>query len=212
MRTRRWFPGIALLGMLAASSCAPTTKMLTSWTSPNLQQGSVKKILVLGVAKDLSIRRYYEDSFVSTLQGLKYGAVPSYLWIPDMPKELDKEMLAKKIAEAGVTHVLVTRLVDQKTVQTYTPPTYATVGASPYYPGWYGSYYSYWSVGYTTTMSPGYVTESQVVSLETGLYRASDEELIWTGITETWVADNRSKNVDAVIKKVVYELRAKAVL
>jgi hypothetical protein len=203
---------LGFMGLLATASCGPTTKMLTSWTSPNLEQGTVKKILVLGVARDLSLRRTYEDSFVRTLQGLKYGAVPSYLWVPDMPDELNKEMLGKKIREAGVSHVIVTRLVDEKTVKTYTPPSYATVGVSPYYPGWYGSYYSYWSVGYTTMVSPGYVSESQVVSLETGLYDAEDEELIWTGITETWVSDNRTKNVDAVIKKVVYELRAKGVL
>lgn len=212
MRSRGWVVFLLTIGLLGAASCGPSTKMLTSWTAPDFQKSTIKKILVLGVAKDLSLRRHYEDSFVQTLQGLKYGAVPSYLWIPDMPKELDKEMLGKKIAEAGVTHVLVTRLVDQKTVQTYTPPSYATVGVSPYYPGWYGSYYSYWSVGYTTMVSPGYVSENTVFSLETGLYDASDEKLLWTGITETWLADNPTKNIDAVIKKVVYELQAKGVL
>lgn len=212
MRARVPLLGLGLLALVAAGACAPSTKMLTSWTAPNYQQGTIKKVFVLGVAQDFSIRRTYEDNFAATLQGRGFQAIPGWQWIPDMPKELDKEALLAKFKENGVTHVLVTRLVDQKTVQSYTPPSYATVAVAPYYPGWYGSYYSYWSVGYTTAMSPGYVSESTVVSLETNLYDAGKEELIWTGVTETWVSGSPSQNIDAVIKKVVYELRAKGVL
>lgn len=212
MRAPRSIVWIALVSLAAAGGCAPTTRMLTSWSAPDFRQGSVEKVLVLAVARDVSIRRSYEDTFVRTLEKHGYAAVPSYLWIPEMPKELDKALIAQKVKENGVTHVLATRLVDQKTVRTYTPPSYATVGVAPYYPGWYGSYYSYWSVGYSTVMTPGSVTEEQVVSLETNLYDASEEKLIWTGITETWISSTPSQNVDAVIDKVVYELRAKGIL
>jgi hypothetical protein len=210
MRRCSWILGIIVLAVLSSVRCTPTTKLVNSWTAPDVNKASVKKVLVLGIARDLPIRRAYEDEFVKTLQGLKYEAVASYNWIPDMPKELDKDMLRQKMKENGVTHVIATRVVDEKTVTSYIPPSYSTAG--PYYPGWYGSYYSYWSVGYSGVYSPGYTTVSQVVSLETNLYDVSTEKLLWTGITDTWVGDDRFENVDPVIRKVVYDLRTKKVI
>jgi hypothetical protein len=197
------------MALVVAGSCAPRTKMLNSWTEPSFQHGTVKKVLVLGIAQNPSVRRQFEDDFVTSLKSLGYEAVASYFWLPEVSKDLDRDLLAAKVRENSVTHVIVTRLVDQKTVTSYTPPSYASVGVSPYYPGYYGSYYSYWSVGYTTMVSPGYVTEELVVSLETNLYEAATEKLIWTGLTETWISGSPSANVEAVIKKVVYELRSK---
>jgi hypothetical protein len=207
--------GNVALGLVLAlaTGCGPSTKMLATWSAPDVERERVSKVLVLGVARDPTIRRSYEDEFVRTLERHDYEAVASYEWIAEVIPELDKQVLRERIEQNGVTHVLTTRLVDQKTVETYTPPTYATVGYAPYYPGWYGSYYSYWSVGYTTMTSPGYVTASQVVSLETNLYRASDEKLLWTGLTETWVSDYPlQENISSVIQKVVFSLRQKKIL
>jgi hypothetical protein len=201
-----------LLGfVLLGASCAPTTKMVTSWSAPDYQPGSVKKILVAGVARDASIRRVYEDRFVKKLKGLGYEAVASYLWVPDL-SAVDKEAIKARVVQEGVTHVLATRLVDQKTVETYVPPTTVATPVAPYYPTWYGSYYSYWSTGWSYSTSPGYVTQETVVSLETNLYNAGDEALIWTGLTETWIWESPSDNIEPVIQKTMTELRSKKIL
>ncbi|HXJ68303.1 MAG TPA: hypothetical protein VNM39_05320, partial [Verrucomicrobiae bacterium] len=60
--------------------------------------------------------------------------------------------------------------------------SYSTVAApSPYYGGWYG----YYSMGYSYMTSPGYVEENKVYRLETNLYDAKGDKLIWSGLTET---------------------------
>jgi hypothetical protein len=201
----------ALAALLLSAACAPTTKMLTSWKAPTFREGSVKNVLVLGVGRDNSIRRLYEDSFVAALKDRGYGAVPSYDRITE-PDKLDKEAFAAQLKQEGVTHVIATRVVDQKTIETYVPPTVMTVGAAPYWPGYYSAWPSYWSVGYTTSVSPGYVTSEDKYSLETNLYDVGTGELVWTGLSETWVSTSPQANVAAVIDKVVYELRSKKIL
>jgi hypothetical protein len=199
---------------LAASvaSCGPSTKMLNAWTAPEFQSGSIRKVMVLGVARNEGIRRSYEDKFVGKLKDLGYDATVSYLWAPDVSKP-DSAAVHAKAVEAGVTHIITTRLIDKKMVETYIPPTYVSTGYGyPGYPGYYGSWGSYWSMGYTYAVDPGYVSQDLVISLETNLYGVDKANLLWSGITETWVASDPASNVDAVIEVTVAELRANGIL
>ena len=72
--------------------------------------------------------------------------------------------------------MLVTRLVDQETVNQYYPPTYSSV-PSAYYGGWYG----YYNMGYTYMSSPGYSETNHVYRLETNLYDRAGDKLLWSG-------------------------------
>jgi len=201
---------LALLATLAVAACAPKTTLLSSWLAPGFQPGSVSKVLVLGVAADSSIRRQYEDMFCAELVKLGVAGIPGYKWVPD-PGKLDKDALAQRAKAEGVTHVIVTRVVDRQKVETYHPPSTATVGVG-YGPGWYGSYGSFYATGYSYVTSPGYVTTNDVVSLETNVYGTAKEDLIWSGMSETWVDGSGQKNLDPVIHSFVWELRGKKVL
>ena len=87
--------------------------------------------------------------------------------------------------------------VDRKDV--YVPPTtYVSSYPSYGYP-YYGSWYGYYSHGYTVTHDPGYTYEKVTVSLETNLYNASDEAIIWSGQSQTF----DPKGVDDVIGPTV---------
>jgi hypothetical protein len=203
---------VATLTLAAAlCACSPKTKLLESWAAPGFQRESVKKILVLGVAPDSALRRLFEETFAADLQKRGYEAIPGYRWVAD-PAKLDKDALQGRMLAEGVTHVLVTRVTNKTRVETYHPPTVATVGVSPYGPGWYGGWGSYYAVGYTTVTSPGYVSSSDVVNLETNFYAAGADELLWSGLSETWVEGSGAENVRPVIDAVVYAMRAQRIL
>jgi hypothetical protein len=107
--------------------------------------------------------------------------------------------------------VIVTRLVDQETVQEYYPPSYTTVAApSAYYGGWYG----YYSLGYTYMSSPGYVAENKVFRLETNLYDVKESKLLWSGLTETTVAQGESPQgeIQPVIDALLADMQKKGIL
>lgn len=201
----------AVLALMASCS---STNIVHSWAAPGATKASVKKVLVFGISNNPPLRRQYEDTFAAELEKLGYKTVSGYLWAPDA-SHLDRDAIIAKIKSEGVTHVVVTRLVKAKDVETYHAPT--TVGVSyGYGPGYYGGWYPYYSAGYATVIEPGYTTVDTVVTLETNFYDASKgdkDALVWSGESATWTdqAQTGSK-VDSVVHALVYDMRQKKVI
>lgn len=203
---------LAAAAVAMTMSCS-STKIVHSWSAPGASKAAVKKVLVLGVSTNPPLRRIYEDTFCVELEKLGYKTVSGYVWAPDAAN-LDREAITAKIRAENVTHVLVTRLVRAKDVETYHAPT--TVGVSyGYGPGYYGAWSSYYTVGYGAVVEPGYTTVDTVVTLETNFYDASKEKeaLVWSGESATWTdqAQTGSK-VNSVVHALVYEMRQKGVI
>jgi hypothetical protein len=202
---------VLALGVL---DCASTTTMLSSSTTPDFRPGTVKKVFVVGVAQNDSLRRLYEDSFVTSLQRDKYVGEVSYRRIPDPePKKIDKDAVAADLVRDGFTHVLVTRLVSVEDRETYVAPSTMAVGVGyGGYGGYYGGWYPYMSMSYGYVTTPGYTTIDRVVCLETNLYDLATQKLVWTGQTQHWVDQSAEENVRKVIYAVISDLRAKKVI
>jgi len=180
--------------------CA-TTSMLSSWVDPEAAGKKLDKVLVIGIAKNHVVRRQYEDTFVRQLTAKGARAIPSYQLLPDA-NQISEESIAPHIAENQITQVLVTRLVDRKTVSTYVPPTttmYAT-GYPSYYPSYYGSWYGYYNTGYAAVSSPGYTYDTEYVNLETNVYDIAAQKLVWTGLTETELGGQVDAQIDEFIQ------------
>jgi hypothetical protein len=204
---------LAAAATILIGACA-STKIVHSWSAPDFNKETIKKVLVLGVSANPSIRRTYEDTFSVELEKLGYVAVSGYLWIPD-PSHLDREAIIARIRAENVTHVLVTRIARVQDIETYHAPTVTTVGYGGYGPGYYGSWSSYYTVGYSSVASPGYTTTDTVVTLETNFYDASKEKdaLVWSGESKTWTDQAQSgSKINSVISAIVYDMRAKRVL
>lgn len=215
MRHTQRLMSIAAAGVFLVTACV-STKMVHSWVLPGFNKESVKKVLVLGISPNAALRRTYEDSFSVELEKRGYQAVSGYLWAPDAAN-LDREAIIAKIHAEHVTHVLVTRLVKSKDVETYHSPTVMSVGYGGYGPGYYGSWSTYYSAGYGAVVSPGYTTTNTVVTLETNFYDAAKEKdaLVWSGESDTWTDQSESgtnSNIDSVISQLIYQMRAQKVL
>jgi len=187
---------LALIGLLASCS---STKLLSTWTEPSAQGKKLGKVLVVGVAQNATTRRQYEDSFVRELASKKIAAIASYQHLPDAAT-LSKEAADPIIASENITQVLVTRVVDTKTVTSYVPPTTTVVGGYPgYYPGYYGSWSGYYGYGYSSVTSPGYTYDTTYVNLESNIYEVASGKLIWSGLTETAIGSSVDGEISAFI-------------
>jgi len=82
MRVQRRPIALAVASVLLVAACT-TTKMVHTWSAPGFSKTSVKKVLVLGISTNPSLRRLYEDTFSVKLEKLGYKAVSGYLWAPD---------------------------------------------------------------------------------------------------------------------------------
>ncbi|HET9325835.1 MAG TPA: hypothetical protein VFQ05_03605 [Candidatus Eisenbacteria bacterium] len=174
---------LAVFSLAWLASCTASTELTNSWTDPTAANRSFKKIAVVGVTPKTSARRIYEDTFAQELQSRGITPVTSYSFAGE--GQLDKDAAVAKLKELGVDAVIVTRLIDQETYQTYYPPTYSAVAApSAYYGGWYG----YYSMGYSYMSTPGYTEENKVFRLETNLYDVTNDKLAWSGLTQTTIS------------------------
>jgi len=198
---------LAAAPLLVLASCAAPTKLTTSWSDPTAANHTYQKIVVVGVTPRAPARRQYEDDFVAELQSRGITGVQSYTFAGE--GQVDKDAAIAKLKEMGADGVIVTRLVDKETVQTYYPPTYSSVPTA-YYGGWYG----YYSMGYTYMSSPGYVDENKVYRIETNLYDVNNDKLVWSGLTETTLSSGSApeSEIKPFIAAITYDMESKKVL
>ncbi|MGA9665409.1 MAG: hypothetical protein WBQ69_03045 [Gallionella sp.] len=185
---------ILLIGAILVTACA-TTQLTSVWKDPSYQTRPAK-VMVIGLAKRPEFRRLFEDEFVQQLKARGTDAIASYTVLADKQQN-DQAAIAAKVKELGVDSILLTRLVDRKTVQFYVP---GTVYAPPPY---YGSWPAYYGNGYSTIYSPGYIAEDQYAVIETNLYDAASEKLVWSATSETLMGDSNRNLIIAYIEVMV---------
>jgi len=179
---------------LAVAGCA-TTQLNSVWKDPAYQKRPAR-IMVVGVFRSPLYRRVFEDEFVTQLEARGTPAIASYTVLPDTLQN-DRNEIAAKVKELGVDAILITRLVSKKTVQTYVPAT--TYFPPPYYNSW-PDYYGY---GYRYMYSPGYIAENEYAVMETNLYQAGSDKLIWAASAETGLGDTTQAISESYIKVMV---------
>ena len=197
---------VVLVGLMAlgVAGCA-STGMVHTWTDPAYSGGPMNKVMVIAVAASDGNRRIFEDRFRAELSKEKVEAVSSYTVLP--PGQLEEEAIKSKVIELGLDGVVISRVVDKKTVETIYPAT-TYVGGSPYWPGYYGGYYGYYSSAYSVYSSPGYVETTDYVYVETNLYSAETGKLVWTGLSETAMEPGRANELlEGVVNVLMSEVR-----
>jgi len=192
--------------VLALSACS-SSRMLQAWKDPAWEGPPIKKVLLIGVAANETNRRVFEDKFRSELAKEKIDAISSYTVLP-ASGQLQQADIELKLKDLGVDGVVVSRVTDQKQVETYYPPTTTYVGGSPYWPSYYGGYYPYYSAAYGVYSSPGYTEVINYIYIETNLYDARTGKLVWTGLTETEATPGGDYNtIDDVVMTLIGEVR-----
>jgi len=178
------FVSLAVLAAatLALSACATSTALNAQWVNP--QAGSrlpVKSVMVMGINRDSTARRIYEDAMVAELGARGVKAVQSYKTIPgDGPAE--QQAIQSAVAGVGADAVLISRTVSVSNEVRVTP---GLVAGPPWgfgWPGFYGYYHGFWSAAYAV---PPSVYTVQNVLVDTRLFDAKEYVLLWSGSSTT---------------------------
>jgi len=197
--------GIAMLaaGTAAILAACASTRLQTSWVDPEAKGRKLGNVLVVGVARSAVLRRQFEDTFVRVLGERKVAALASYSRLPD-PAAVNEAAVKPLVQAERITHLLVARVVDRKTVKTYVrPSTPVYSGPYPrYYPPYYASWPGYYGAGYAAATRPGYVFETDYVNLETNIYDAASGKLVWSGLTETALGNQVQEEIEEFIKVI----------
>ncbi len=184
----------ALPAVLLLAACA-TTQINSTWKDSSYQ-GHPARIMVIGVAKNPAHRNLFEDEFASRLRSRGTEAIASHAVRADK-QENDQASIAAKAEELNVDTVLITRLVNMKTVQSYVP------GTVYYPPPIYGTWPDYFGFGYRSPFSSGYITQSQYAVMETNLYETRHNRLVWSASSETLLNDSDDTLIRSFIGTMV---------
>ena len=188
-------PLVYLIPIVLLFTACATTELNSVWKDPSYQARPAK-IMVIGVAKNPINRRIFEDEFVSQLKARSTDAIASYTVLPDKQQD-DREAISAKVKELGADTILITRLVSKKIVQTYVP-------GSPYFPPpFYGNWPDYYGYGYRYMSTPGYIAQDEYAVIETNLYEAKSDKLIWAASSETGISDSNQGIIQSYIGVMV---------
>lgn len=181
---------ITLIALALLATSCNSTRITNVWVPEDYQATPYERLMIVALTPTPGLRAQYENDFVDKLSNDGFLALASVNMVPDV-NDIDRKTIQAWNAEYTLDGVIVTRVTDVKHEQEYIPPT-TTLG------GWYGA----WAV----PMSPGTVVENTTVSLETDLFDARSEKLVYSAVSKTTNPDDRTKAIHAVIDLLVADL------
>ena len=189
---------LAVIFSLVVSSCAtPPPRWGAVWKDDNYRGGYIKKVFVIGAARQEKVRVVFEDEFVSQLKAHGADAVASGTVIP-FEKMMDKELVASKIKESGCDSVLITRVLYVTTADKYKPMP------KPNWNEFYSESYGYSQAppGPRTTMGK---FDAQ---LEMKLFDAKSEQPVWSASAQMLVEDDPRNEIKLFVQTLMEKLAA----
>lgn len=179
------------IAMLAAGGafygCAASTQVVGSWKSPEATAKTYNNIVVAAMTDNVPARQIIEEQLQEQLQLRGIKATKSIDLFP--PSETSKQggdadMMLQQIQDDGYDGIMTVAVVDEETETRYIP------GSAGYAPitrfGWYGAFRGYYSYYHPVLYRPGYYTEDKLYFLESNLYDAGSENLIWSAQSRSY--------------------------
>lgn len=195
------FRSAALLSaaVVALSSCAASTELNAQWVNP--QAGNrmpVKSVMVMGINRDATARRIYEDSMVAQLGARGIKAVQSYKSLPD-DGPAEQKAIQAAVSGVGADAVLISRTLSVTNQVRVTPGFIAGYPWGYGFGGFYGYYQGFWSAAYAI---PPNVYTYQNVLVDTRLFDAKEYVLLWSGSSTTVPTNSMQQTLQEFAKTI----------
>ena len=196
----------AVIGVLTllTAACANQPRVTAVWTEPGAQPTPYRTLVVFGVASKTKVRRAYEDNFTTALTAAGVSARPSHTLVSE--KSLRRTAQIKRaLSGADADGLIVTHLIPETTPSTE-PAARATS-----IPDTYRRFDRYYSQVYNDVARPDYYAGYQALRLETNLYDARSEALVWSGRSQP-LDPNSEQTISQIIADVIAQLRKDGLL
>lgn len=195
-------------------SCGSSTSISESWTNKeafnNAQAKSYNNIFIVALTGNMAARTLIEDELAFYAEKNGRTAIKSHQVFPatfTQGNAPSKETIMEVIRDSGADAIFAVSLLEKETESRYVPGTtnYA-YGYNPLSYSYYGSFYGYYNTMYPIAYDPGYYTTDKVYYLESNLYDAASEELIWSAQSKTYNPSSLEKftqdYTEALIKRM----------
>jgi hypothetical protein len=187
----------AVTSILMLACAVPATTLDAQWVNPEYAgKKAVRSVIVMSASRDATNRRLYEDRMVASLTAAGVKAVQSYRLIPE-EGQVSEERLRRAVSEAGVSHAMVTRIINVSTQVNVSPgmvmgPAWGPGWGPAWGPGWgggWGGFHGYYNSVWATSIPPQ-VTTTQNVHADTRVFDAKNAAVLWSAATTTSLGYN----------------------
>ncbi len=188
---------VLLTGALGCES-APVSD---SWHDPAFD-GPIrfKRTLVIAMTADVLVRRPAEDVMVRELG--EGRSIQSYKLLQHSDL-YDVDHLVQKLKPNGVDGLLVMRLVSTTNDVSWVPGS----GVYPFDPFW-----SFYDRAWPAAREPDYLKNETTVRVQTNLYSVDGGRLLWTGISDSFLAADARERIETVCRGIGAQMEAEGLL
>lgn len=177
-----------IAGMSMMIAGCNSSKITTSWKSPDLQHRSFRKIMVVGLISepDRRIQEKMENHFVNDLKDLGYEAVSSLsAFGPKAMDSLTEEQVLAKMKAMDADAVITIVLLDKEKEKKYVPGRVTYV---PY--SYYNRFWNYRNSMRQRIYEPGYYVTDTRYFWESNFYDMSNDKLLYSVQTASFDPGN----------------------
>jgi hypothetical protein len=176
---------LLLISSLVMAGCA-ATKVQRIWTDETSREVRLNSVLIVVLVREPSTRRMFESEFSKYFKNRGIKAIESFrdFEIETLYDKGSRDAILAKMKEMGSDAILLTRIVDRRTKEEIIPGMTITTGMGM----WGGSSAVVASFpGPSAPTTQGYSHEDTFLGLETNVFDAHTEKLLWSIRTETRV-------------------------
>jgi hypothetical protein len=190
-----------MLFLLAA--CGTTTMITSSWRKPNATASGYRNIFIAAISNNIPVKQRVEEGLKQLLQekGLTVSKSTD-VFPPEFSTVTGQrhELIIDKIKGTGADGILTIALLKEDTERHFVGSRAGMWNPMSY--GYYGTFWGYYNNWYPSIYSPGYYDEQKVYYLETNLFDASTEQLIWAAQSKTYEPANLESFLKGYIKSI----------
>ncbi|MCH4822288.1 hypothetical protein ML462_03800 [Gramella lutea] len=201
---------LSVLFVLFLISCGTNTQIVGAWTSENIPADkSYKKVFIAALTPNTNVQNAVENNLASAARerGIEVSTSgQTFSKSFTLDNQPTKTEILDKVKAQNADAIFTVTLLDKESETRYVPGS-TTYYRPMTYGGYYGNFYSYYNTMYPMTYDPGYYKTDKVYFLESNLYDASSEELIWSAQSKTTNPSNIDSfardYTEAMIKELV---------
>jgi hypothetical protein len=191
---------------VALSGCAGPTRIVQQWQDPAYTGGPFRRVFVIGVTREATVRRVFEDAFCAELLARGIECVQSYRLVPE-DGIASRERYDAAVREARADGVFITRVLRVERRTEVVP------GGPVYFGGAYGFYGAAWGgplyMGYAM---PPAVLQYDEVYVESRLFSVKSDQPVWTAQSEIFAPTNPQRDSEDFARRMIGALAARKLL
>jgi hypothetical protein len=190
-------------------SCGTTTSITGSWRKPNATANGYKNIFIAAMTSNIPLKQQVEQGLQTQLQqkGLEVSKSVD-VFPPNFSNQTgqQRELVLSKIRSTNADGIVTIALLKKETENRF-----IRTGGGYWNPGlrygYYNRFWNYYSNWYPALYAPGYYDQQQVYYLETNLYDARTEELIWAAQSETYDPSSIDSFMKGYVRSILEQMQ-----